>query len=561
MLMNDLDCRTRKSVRPTMFLTTVGSWLLLNFFFIDRYIRIITVQSSWTETAISAIVISWILLTSFYANFHTFSFLFSLNARKKEKIVRNYGSTPPVAIFYTCMNDMKEKAVDACLAQEYPDYTLYVLDDSTDPGERERVDSLKKRHNERVFLIRRREKKGFKAGNLNNALRQIGNRYNYICVIDADELIPPTFLRETVAIAEANEELGFIQAAHEQYGETKYGKLTGDGIGLHWNYYLPARNRYGFVYFYGHGALLRVQVINSIGGFPEVVSEDLALATKMREAGYRGYFAHDIKCLEETPSSYGAFRRRNRKIISGTLEFLVKFYSSFMRSTNVSFIEKIDLLIASSVIYLPIPFVLFLIFIHAVMLPISLGDNIGMISSFTGTKDLYAQMPTRFHLLYSWDFRFLILFTVFAPLCYLIPDALRSPKKVILYVLRMGAVSLSVSLQTIGSAVSWLVTKRTFFIPTGDRSHRFSGSFFWHLEQSIGIAMIIISILMGSFCLTAVGLSLALVPTLVRNNLNVRLSAGLLVFPMVMTIIALLGMPLFLLGMTSMFAGVAFARQ
>src|SRR5205085_2057210 len=222
-------------------------------------------------------------------------------------------------------------------------------------------------------------------------------------------------------IAEGNKELGFVQASHHEYGETEYGKQTGEGISLHWNYFLPARNRFGFVYFYGHGALLRFKALIAVGGFPEVVSEDIALTTRLREAGYRGYYAHDIKCQEETPPSYQAFRRRNKKITSGTLEFLVRFYPSFLRSPNVSLVEKFDLLIASSIIYLPIPFVGFLCILYFIMPLLSEWPNLGSLLPIKGISAQHLRATAAmFGPLWYWDSLAFIFFTVFAPLCYLI---------------------------------------------------------------------------------------------------------------------------------------------
>ena len=165
------------------------------------------------------------------------------------------------------MNDFREQSVQACLTQQYCSYTVFILDDSTLETERRRVD-LFCNSQPGLHVIRRQDRNGFKAGNLNNALRQIGRAYKYICVLDADEIIPPGFLQQTTALMEKDERLGFVQASHMRYAETKYGEQTGGGIDVHWNYFLPARNSFGFVYFYGHGALLRHQALAIVGGFP-----------------------------------------------------------------------------------------------------------------------------------------------------------------------------------------------------------------------------------------------------------------------------------------------------
>lgn len=551
------------TIQPHLILAIIGMWITLNFFFMNKYVEVIKLQHDFITRIFAGVVISWIILTSFYASFHLMSFLFSFIMRRKgNKIVRSYENTPAVAILYPCMNDIKENSILACLAQDYPDYTLYILDDSTEVSEHKRVDDLGRKYGKYVSIIRRKENKGFKAGNINNALRMIGNRYKYICVVDADEQIPPTFIRETVAILEGNKNIGFVQASHRQYSETKYGKLTGDGIDLHWNYFLPARNRFGFVYYYGHGAMLRYQAINDVGGFPEVVSEDLALTVKLRESGYLGYYDHDIKCYEETPPSYHAFRRRNKKVVSGTLEFLTKFYPSFLRSSNVSIIEKIDLLISSSIIYLPIPFVCFLILLHCIIPFFGEGSHIMLIHPFTQDNEFYIRKVSKMFLpLWKWDFMFFVFFTVFSPFFYLIPNVLRTPWKAILYFLRMGAINLSMCIHTIWTTLCWFINRRTTFISTGDRSQRSNSSFIKYLECLIGFLMITLGGFSGSFCLLAVGLSLVLVPSLTKNNLDGRLAMTVVIFPMIMTIIALCGVPIVIIGMTGIFTGLAFAHH
>ena len=349
---------------------------------------------------------------------------------------------------------------------------------------------------------------------------------------------------------------------NHQYGKTKYGQQTGDAVDPHWNYFLPARNWFGFVYSYGHGVLLRTQALITVGGFPEVLSEDIALSTRLREAGYQGYYAYDIESFEEVPPSYQAFRRKNQKVISGTLDFLFRFYPSFLRATNVSLVEKLDLLIALSVIYLPIPFMCFLFVLYGVMPLLNGGSDartaflIGdtSVQHFRNTMEIFGPLQ-------NWDSVAFIFFTVFAPLCYLVPNAIRSPQKVILHVLRMGTIYLSICLHTVEVALKWFVTRRASFIPTGDRLHQASVSFNAYVEYSLGLGMIIVGALMGAFCLMAVGLSLTLVPILIRKNLDGPVTSLLVIFPILMTIAAIFQMPASLVGVTGMFAGVALAHH
>src|ERR1700722_3387633 len=161
----------RHTIRPTMLLTILGVWTILNASFAAQYIQIVKASSGLSVRCAVAMVLSWIIVASFYAGFHVISFLFSLVARRRGVAVpRDYERTPHVVILYPCMNDMKESAIKACLSQDYSSYTLYVLDDSTLREEKERVNMLQSTYGERVTIIRRADRRGYKAGNLNHGL-------------------------------------------------------------------------------------------------------------------------------------------------------------------------------------------------------------------------------------------------------------------------------------------------------------------------------------------------------------------------------------------------------
>src|SRR5439155_1660803 len=85
------------------------------------------------------------------------------------------------------------------------------------------------------------DRAGFKAGNLNHALRKALSEVDYFCVVDSDEILPANFVRETVAIAESDKTIGFVQVGHRTYGDTCFGTQTGGDVDLHWNYYLTEK--------------------------------------------------------------------------------------------------------------------------------------------------------------------------------------------------------------------------------------------------------------------------------------------------------------------------------
>ncbi len=540
------------------------SWVLINSYFLSRYIQVVNYQDNVPFKIIAIFVISWVVLSSYYACYHVVSFVFSLLAlNSKSKHPKCYGSTPKVAILYPCMNDFQEHAVDSYLCQSYQNYHIFILDDSTVPEEKEKVDDYVKSHSQKITLIRRKDRSHFKAGNLNNAIRQLDSDYKYFAIMDADEIISCDFTKETVAILEANSKVGFVQTCHDLYGKTVFGQMAGEGIDPHFKYFLPARNRFGFVYLYGHGVMVRTQACLDVGGIPEIVSEDVALATRMRIKGYHGIYADDIVCQEEVPPTYEAWRKRNGKFVRGTLEFFTKEFPDFIRAKNISLTEKIDLSTALSVLYIPIFFLVFLVLIH-VVLPFFVKDSysITVLGENNAQHGYIHTAMAIFRPLWGWDTFVFTLFSVFASLCYLIPCFIRSPLRVMRYILRMTTVHLSVSLQTLIESANWILTKKAMFCSTGNRkTQALDKKMSTKVEGYMGYVVIVCSIITGSICLMSLGISLALIPLMLRSNFPGKVCAVLILLPMILTIISFGLVPMGLLGISGAFVGFAFAHH
>ena len=122
-------------------------------------------------------------------------------------------ATPPVAILYTTCNDFVEESAESCLGVEYPQFHLYILDDSSSAVHKRRVDRFAARHADRVSVVRRANRTGFKAGNLNHALKHRVIE-PYFAIVDADEIVPRDFLCKLVPYLEYDPACGFVQAIH-----------------------------------------------------------------------------------------------------------------------------------------------------------------------------------------------------------------------------------------------------------------------------------------------------------------------------------------------------------
>ncbi len=285
----------------------------------------------------------------------------------------------PVAIVYPTFNDFSPMHLDESRQQDHEHTYTYIVDDSTDPDIIAEIDAYAAAR-EGVTVIRREGREGFKAGGLNHALEHVIDE-PYFALMDADEVLPDDFVSETLMLF-TDSDIGFVQANHDynRGTATRFGKALGIGVDVHWDIYQPLRNKYGFVMLLGHGALIRSDVWKEIGGFPHLVSEDLAFSTRAREFGYRGVFAPNVTCLEDFPVNYDAFRTRHKKWTGGSIEYITKELPRFLKSEEPSLVEKLDVLIPTLQLPLTAVFMAYLLAVGALELTTGTVVPVGVAS-------------------------------------------------------------------------------------------------------------------------------------------------------------------------------------
>ena len=69
------------------------------------------------------------------------------------------------------------------MGQEYDNFETVILDDSSQEAYKTQIDEFAQKHG--VKVVRRQDRKGFKAGNLNNYL-QGRTDYDYFVVLDSE---------------------------------------------------------------------------------------------------------------------------------------------------------------------------------------------------------------------------------------------------------------------------------------------------------------------------------------------------------------------------------------
>jgi cellulose synthase/poly-beta-1,6-N-acetylglucosamine synthase-like glycosyltransferase len=459
---------------PAMYAAVFAVWLLALVWFHPRLAGLLHMATTPMGWAALAFFVAFTELAWLYGLFNVGVLVFAAvyrRTRVRQPHPPAFDPAPAVALLYTTCNDFVEKSALSCVNQEYPAFTVYILDDSSSAVYRNQVDRFAARHPGNVRVVRRPDRRGFKAGNLNHALGTIANE-PFFALADADEILPPDFLARLAPRLVADPSCGFVQASHRYNPEapSSFSAALGAGIDSHWRWYQPLRNRYGFVMLLGHGALLRREAWRAAGGFPEIVSEDLAFALRIREHGFRGQFAEDVVCYEDFPETMRAFRIRHMKWTRGTCEFLCKEMGRALRSRRIPLVEKLDVLFPT--LNLPLSLLYFLFILDAnLLLPSFFGETRTMTiaAGASASTIAFRMLDARFLPLMTADFYAITLLTLVAPVLCFILDMWRTPAKLLRFLGNSTAAYGTLGpLSSIG-VVLYLITGKAVFHVTADR--------------------------------------------------------------------------------------------
>lgn len=539
------------------FLSILAAWFLCIFHF-DPMVWGILEETDPIATRVSlACFIGFLDLFWLYGIYHS-GFAAHKLIRRERIAPPAFCESPPIALLYTTCNDFSERAALSCVRQDYSSFHIFLLDDSTDPSFQNKVDRFHECHALLTTVVRRNSRIGFKAGNLNHALNGPASKFDYFAVIDSDEVIPSDFLSRMLPYFGLDATIAFVQAHHEMNPSqaSSFARDLGPGINFHWDVYQEPRNQSGCVVFYGHGAIIRRAAWKLSGGFPEIVSEDLAFSTQVRQLGFRGHFVRDVTCYEDFPETYQQFRKRHEKWVKGACEYLHHHFRSFLVSRRVTLPEKIDVMLSCFSLFLPALFLLFLLVANAV-LPMQLAEKHTLsVSIMNTTLDIMPGyfLEPRFRSLARIDFYLITFVGMFGALFCYFGSLFSHPWKLGRLLIKSCVPYISLILVTTFAVISYLLTRKAVFLSTGDRSDQAAcrdqdrvwtsvftanHSLVFHLEWILGFILAYFSVATRNLILLTIASALTFSPMIRLYGWESR-SVGLIVStPLLFTVLAI----------------------
>ena len=343
--------------KPTLYIVILCVWVLclsvlgVSFYFILTNLQIENLAAKITASillTLNTLVLGILWFGSLKDLI--FSIAFATTGKKMLSRYRDIYETkvdedynPKFLLLYCTRNDFNRDALLKCMAQKYKNVKTVILDDSDDEEYLNEIDLFANEFD--VEVVRRKEKTGFKAGNLNNYLRN-RNDYDYFVVLDSDEVIPCDYINKVLKYFTYDKKCGAVQARHKATkGNNVFQRLMGLSVGSNGASTQVVKNFYGSNALIGHGMTISRECYLKTGGFPLVVAEDISFAVDIRNNGFDIIYAPEIECYEEFPVNYLSLKKRQCKWTQGNLEYMRK-YNSEITNCKMSWFEKLDLIIS-----------------------------------------------------------------------------------------------------------------------------------------------------------------------------------------------------------------------
>jgi cellulose synthase (UDP-forming) len=222
----------------------------------------------------------------------------SVQADAAQDRMEREGNFPPVDIFICTYDEpleILERSILTALALDYPDFTVWVLDDTRRAWLREYCAATGAR-----YVIRDNNRHA-KAGNLNNGLAVTANETNapVILVLDADFAPRRDFLKRTVGLL-SNPDVAVVQTPQFYYNPDpiQHNLLAAqswvDDQRFFFDIFQPAKDAWGCAFCVGTSFIVRRDRLNEIGGFPsQAISEDINLTYTMLARGYETWWLNE----------------------------------------------------------------------------------------------------------------------------------------------------------------------------------------------------------------------------------------------------------------------------
>ena len=325
-----------RNVVASVFYASFGS-AALSFIVWAAYIGVVATHSILeTVTASFVIFLDVAALLVWMSNINYQGDVLGRSRRGRPLPVADPGYKPMVSIHIPAYNEPPELLIETIKAAEaidYPDFEVVVMDNNTkDPAVWQPVEEYC-RDRPRVRFVHVAPWPGYKAGACNLALRRYTDpRAEIIGMIDADDLVQPHYLRETVSYF-SDPKLGFVQTfeGNREFEGSPYHTACVDSFQAFYLSVMSSRNERNTVPFVGTMGLFRRSALTAIGGWNEwCICEDTEASLRVLREGWSGLYIPRCFGRGVVPPSWAGMLTQRHRWCFGAMQILRLHWRSLM---------------------------------------------------------------------------------------------------------------------------------------------------------------------------------------------------------------------------------------
>lgn len=224
--------------------------------------------------------------------------------------------------------DLVENTLQAVVNMSYP-HTTYLIDD----GNKKEYKELAEKYY--AVYISRKNTKDYKAGNINNVLKNSNGEI--IAIFDIDHVPQRDYLDKVIDHFE-NPEIGVVQVALDHYNasESYVAKACCNMNDDFFAATMLGMNELGCAVIFGSNSVFRREALLSIGGYQPGLAEDLHTSVKLHAAGWKSAYVAQILAKGLVPPDLGAFFKQQLKWANGVFEVLFQHFPSLVKSLSIN---------------------------------------------------------------------------------------------------------------------------------------------------------------------------------------------------------------------------------
>ncbi len=242
---------------------------------------------------------------------------------------------PSVAIIIPTLNEDPDMVKDTILKAkniEYDNFQVVLIDSSKDTDIRNKTANMA--HKLEIKYIYRDTLRGYKAGSINDAIKNMDNNFKYILILDSDHKLKKSVLKDLIPLMENDSDLTFIQTP-QYFQMERYDRL---GFAYSFQQHIFYKHICrglcvnGSPYICGTNVLIKLKHLNEIGGMDETcITEDIATSFIFHSNGYKSFYVDKVYAEGLAPPSLSAYYGQQMRWSYGTFQNTKKIINKLIR--------------------------------------------------------------------------------------------------------------------------------------------------------------------------------------------------------------------------------------